>query len=79
MAHPFLVKNPVLALGFLEFITEDELQERAGRITRGIHTYKGSRHQITRRLVQARFREEEIQDLPPMRELVFIHGAVRYA
>ena len=28
---PFLVRNTASMLGFLEFITEDELQERAGR------------------------------------------------
>ena len=76
---PFLVRNTASMLGFLEFITEDELQERVGGFAREIYTYKDYRLQITKGLARACSREEEIHMLPPKREAVFIHGTLRYA
>ena len=71
----FLVKNLASTLGFLEFITEDELQEHAGETARRICISKGPRHQIIKQGAQARFYgEKSLKNYGRTRK--FIHGGM---
>ena len=71
----FLAEYQGSTLGFMEFITEDELQEHAGETARRICISKGPRHQIIKQGAQARFYgEKSLKNYGRTRK--FIHGGM---